>query len=50
MYIREFLDFYIHFQVTSGQITALPGNYLSPEFMWRHFWSRDGLLLQATAL
>jgi len=48
--ICEFLDFYSHFQLTSGQMTSLPGNFRSPVVTWRHFLSRDCLLLQATAL
>ena len=29
--IRQFSAFYSHFQVTSGQMTSLPGHFLSPE-------------------
>jgi len=48
--IREFSAFHNHFQVTFGQITSLPGHFRSPLFTWRHFLSRDCLLLRATAL
>jgi len=48
--IREVSTFYSHFQVTSGQMTLLPGRFWSPEVTWRHFLSRDCLLLRATAL
>jgi len=48
--IRVFLAFYSHFQVTSGQITSLPGDFRSPEVTWRHFLPRDCLLLRAIAL
>jgi len=46
---REFSAFHSHFQVTSGLITSLPGHFQWPEVMWRHFLSRDSLLLRATA-
>jgi len=29
--IRQFSSFYSHFQVTSGQLTSLPGHFRSPE-------------------
>jgi len=45
-----FSAFYSYFQVTSGQMTSLPGLFLSPEITWRHFLSRDCLLLRATGL
>jgi len=45
----KFSAFYSHFQVTSGQMTLL-GHFRSPEVTWRHFLSRDCLLLRATAL
>jgi len=48
--IREFLAFYSHFQDTSGQMTSLSGQSRSPQVTWRHFLSRDCLLLRATAL
>jgi len=48
--IRQFSVFYSHFQVTSGQMTSLPGHFRSPHVTWRHFLSRDCLLLRATAL
>jgi len=48
--IRQFLAFYRHFQVTSGQMTSLLGNFRSPEVAWRNFLWRDYLLLRATAL
>jgi len=48
--VRQFSAFYCHFQVTSGQITSLPGHFRSPEVTWRHFLSRDSLLLRATGL
>jgi len=48
--IREFSTFSSHFQVTSGQMTWLPGLFQSPEILWRHFLSRDCLLLRSTAL
>jgi len=31
-------------------MTSLPGHFRSPEVTWRHFLSRDCLLLRATAL
>jgi len=31
-------------------MTLLPGHFRSPEVTWRHFLSRDCLLLRATAL
>jgi len=40
---------YSHFHVTSGQMTSLPG-HLTTDVTWRHFPSRDCLLLRATAL
>jgi len=46
----EFLALYNHFQVTSNQMTSLLGHLWSPEVTWRHFLSRDCLLLRATAL
>jgi len=48
--IHEFSAFYSNFQVTSGQMTSLPGHLRLPEVTWRHFLSRDCLLLRATAL
>jgi len=48
--IRQFSAFYSHFQVTSGQMTPLPGNFRSPEVTWRHFLSHECLFLRATAL
>ena len=30
---REFSAFYSHFQVTSGEMTSLPGHFLSREVM-----------------
>jgi len=48
--IRQFLAFYSHFQVTSGQLTSLLGHFRSPEVTWRHFLSRDCLLRRDTAL
>jgi len=48
--IRKFSAFYSHLQVTSAQMTSLPGHFQSPEVTWRHFLSRDCLLLRATAL
>jgi len=47
--IHKFSVFYIHFQVTSGQMTSLSGHIRSPEVTRRHFLSRD-CLLQPTAL
>jgi len=44
--VRQFSSFYSHFQVTFGEMS----HFRSPEVMWRHFLSRDCLLLQATAL
>jgi len=44
--MREFSAFYRDFQVTSGQMTALPGPFPSPEVTWPHFLSRDCLLLE----
>ena len=48
--VRQFSAFYSHFQVTSSQMTSLPGHILSPEVTSLHFLSRDSLLLLATAL
>jgi len=48
--ICQFSAFYRHFQVTSGQMTSLPDHFRSPEVTWRHFLSRDCLLVRATAL
>jgi len=48
--IHEFSAFYSHFQVTSGQMTSLPGPFRSREVTWCHFLSRDCLPLRATAL
>jgi len=45
--IREFLATYSNFQVTSGQMTSLLGNFWSPEITWRHFLLRDCILLRA---
>jgi len=45
--IRKFSIFYIHFQVTSGQMSSLPSHFRSSELTWRHFPSRDCLFLQA---
>jgi len=47
---REFLAFYSHFQVTSGEMTSLLGHFRSPEVTWHHFLSRDCLPIKATAL
>jgi len=46
----DLYTFYSHFQVTCGQMTSLPGHFRSREVTWRHFLSRDGHLLQVTAL
>jgi len=48
--ICEFSTFYSHFQVTSGEMTTPPGHFRSREVTWRHYLSRDCLVLQATAL
>jgi len=48
--VREFLVFYSHFKVTSGQMTPLPGYLRSLEVTWHHFLSRDCLVLRPTAL
>jgi len=48
--IGQCSTFHRHFQVTSGQMTSLPGHFQSPELTWRHFLSRDCLLLPDTAL
>jgi len=48
--IRLFSAFYSHFQMTSGQMTSLPGHFCSPEVTRRHFLSHDCLLLRATVL
>jgi len=48
--IRQFSAFYSHFQVRCAQMTSLPGHFRSPEITWRHFLSRDCLLVRATAL
>jgi len=37
-------------QVTSGQMTSVPGHFRSPEVAWPHFLSRDCLPLRATRL
>jgi len=42
--IRHFSALYSHFQVTSGQMTSLPGHIWSPEITWRHFLSRHCIL------
>ena len=34
--IREFSAFYSYFQVTSGQMTSLPGHFRSPQVTWCH--------------
>jgi len=47
--IRQCSAFYSHFQVTSAQMTSLPGHFRSPEVTWRDFLSHDCLLLRATA-
>jgi len=47
--IRQFSVFYSQFQVTSGQMTSLPGHFRSPEVTWRNFLSRDCLFLRDTA-
>jgi len=47
--ICQFSAFYSHFQVTSVQITSLPGHFRLPEVTWRHFLSRNCLLVLATA-
>jgi len=47
--VRELLT-NSHFQVTFSQMTSLPGRFRSPVITWRHFLSRDCLLLRATAL
>jgi len=41
---------YSHFQMSSGQMTSLPGHFPSPEVTWRHFLSHNCLLLRGTAL
>jgi len=46
----EFLALYSYFHVTSGQMTSLLGNFRSREVTWRHFLSRDCLLLRVTTL
>jgi len=48
--ICEFSAFYSHFQVTSGQMTSLPGHFQSPEVTWQHLLFHDCFLLRATAL
>jgi len=48
--ILEFLTFYSHFQVTSGQMTSLTAHFRSPEVTWRYFLSRDCILMRDTAL
>jgi len=35
--IRQFSAFYSHFQMTSCQMTSLPGHFRSPAVAWRHF-------------
>jgi len=47
--IRHFSVLYSNFQVTSTQMTSLPGHFQSPQVTCRHFLSRD-CLLWATAL
>jgi len=49
-FIRQCSAFYSNFQVTSGQMTSLPGHFRSPEVTCRHFLSRDHLLVLSTAL
>ena len=46
---RKLSAYYGNFQVTSGQMTSLPGHFRSPEVTERHFLSRK-CLLRATAL
>jgi len=46
--VCQFSAFYSHFQLTSGQMTILPGHFRSPEVTRHHFLSRDCLLLWAT--
>jgi len=48
--VYAFSAFYSHFQVNSRQMTSLPSHFQSPEVTWRHFLSRECLLLRATAL
>jgi len=48
--IRKFSAFYSHFQVTSGQMSSLPGHFWSHEVTWCHFLSRDCLFPWAIAL
>jgi len=47
--IHQFSAFYSHFEVTSGQMTLLPGHFWSPEDTYRRFLSRNCLLLRNTA-
>jgi len=46
--IRQFSAFNSHFQVTSCQMTSLPGLFRSFEVTWRHFASSHCLLLRTT--
>jgi len=48
--IHEFSPFYSYFQVTSAQVTSLPGQFRSPEVTWRRFLWCNCLLLRSTAL
>jgi len=48
--IRRFSAFYSHLQETSNQMTSLPNHFRSPEVTWRHFLSRNWVLLRATSL
>ena len=51
MYTKpEFSAFYSHFQVTSGEMTSLPGHFRPHEVKWHHFLTRDCHLLRVTAL
>jgi len=49
MYSIHQFSAFSHFQVTSGQMASLPGHFRLLEVTWRHFLSRDCLLLQTTA-
>jgi len=47
---HEFSAFYSHLQMTSGEMTSLPGHFRSSLVTWCHFLSRDCNHLRVTAL
>jgi len=48
--IREFSAFYSNLQMTSGQMTSLPGHFRSSDVTCSHLLSCHCLLLRGTAL